>query len=353
MPRRSNLDGLIHCDSCGEDYSATYKHCPFCGQPPQDAHPPRSTREIQVETLEDEEEDGYVFDGQDAFDEAPQPVRPPRAAKGGKRLASNSRHAPASGRPQHPHRESGGSRPPEPINWPRLITFLCSLVIIAAALVIVFTVIYPQLRQDPTPQTSVSQAPTDSAQPSPSSQAGPVLAGLTLESGPVALAANGTYQLTLTTTPADWDGQVTWTSSNMDYATVDANGLVTNVNSTSAAQSVLITASAEGMTAQCTISCAGVPLPASEPPASQPPASQPPASSGDITPGPATIINAGGGLRVRAEPSTSAEILASLFNGNDIQVVADAGNGWAEITFSGSGGESITGYIMYEYISQS
>ena len=56
---------------------------------------------------------------------------------------------------------------------------------------------------------------------------------------------------------------------------------------------------------------------------------------------------------MRAEPSTSAEILASLFNGNDIQVVADAGNGWAEITFSGSGGESITGYIMYEYISQS
>ena len=26
---------LIHCENCDEDYSATYKRCPFCGGPPR------------------------------------------------------------------------------------------------------------------------------------------------------------------------------------------------------------------------------------------------------------------------------------------------------------------------------
>ena len=25
-------NGLIHCDNCGEDYSSTYKRCPFCDE---------------------------------------------------------------------------------------------------------------------------------------------------------------------------------------------------------------------------------------------------------------------------------------------------------------------------------
>lgn len=32
--RRSKDDRptMIHCEYCGEDYSSTYKHCPFCDE---------------------------------------------------------------------------------------------------------------------------------------------------------------------------------------------------------------------------------------------------------------------------------------------------------------------------------
>ena len=72
-----------------------------------------------------------------------------------------------------------------------------------------------------------------------------------------------------------------------------------------------------------------------------------------IATGNATITGADSGLRVRSGPGTSYEILASLNNGDDIVVVADAGDGWYEITFAGSGGQDVTGYIMGEYISMS
>ena len=32
MPSKSSRDTLIHCAACGEDYSATYRRCPFCGE---------------------------------------------------------------------------------------------------------------------------------------------------------------------------------------------------------------------------------------------------------------------------------------------------------------------------------
>ena len=374
MARRSNLEGLIHCDACGEDYSATYKRCPFCGEPPQGSRATRAPRDLRANDLDDEE-DGYVFDGQDAFEDDPEPVRPVRQ-KGGKRLATNGssrravsssrtaarsesssagRRSSGSGAASSGRRDSGAGgedrRPPEPINWPRLITYLCSLVIIAAALVIVFTVIYPQLRQDPAADNSASQAPEDSQQPSSPSTAEPEtpLTALSLDAGEITLPAGGTHQFVLTLDPLDWAGTVTWTSSDESVATVDSTGLVTKVNTSQTTGQATITVTAGGLTAQCAVSCSGVEAPV----ASDPPVTTTQPSSGGLTPGAATIINASGGVRVRSGPGTSYEILASLFNGNSITVVSDAGDGWYEITFVGSGGEETTGYIMGDYISRS
>ena len=374
MARRSNLEGLIHCDACGEDYSATYKRCPFCGEPPQGSRATRAPRDLRANDLDDEE-DGYVFDGQDAFEDDPEPVRLVRQ-KGGKRLATNGssrravsssrtaarsesssagRRSSGSGAASSGRRDSGAGgedrRPPEPINWPRLITYLCSLVIIAAALVIVFTVIYPQLRQDPAADNSASQAPEDSQQPSSPSTAEPEtpLTALSLDAGEITLPAGGTHQFVLTLDPLDWAGTVTWTSSDESVATVDSTGLVTNVNTSQTTGQATITVTAGGLTAQCAVSCSGVEAPV----ASDPPVTTTQPSSGGLTPGAATIINASGGVRVRSGPGTSYEILASLFNGNSITVVSDAGDGWYEITFVGSGGEETTGYIMGDYISRS
>ncbi|HIT02228.1 MAG TPA: SH3 domain-containing protein [Candidatus Enterenecus merdae] len=364
MPRRSNLDGLLHCDACGEDYSATYKRCPFCGQPPQAAYP---AQEPPHDVLDmDSEDDGYVFDGQGAFDEEPFPVRPPRP-KGGKRLASGGAHRAGAPSRSAPGRRAAAPAPssspdepperraPEPINWPRLITFLCSLVIIAAALVIVFTVIYPQLRQNS--GTAASSEPGSSQQPSSG------LASLSLNTAQLTLSSGGSYQLILSVLPTDWAGVAVWSSSNDQLAIVDSTGRVTNVNQSASSGQAVITVEAGGLTTQCVVICQGTVVVASDPPAAttpvvtqppavtQPPVITTPAPSG-LTPGSAAVVvNADSGLRVRSGPGTTYDILASLLNGNRVTVSADAGGGWYEITFSGPGGETTTGYVLGEYLS--
>ena len=359
MARKTNLEGLIHCEACGEDYSATYRRCPFCGEPPQGSRSSRSARDVRVDNDLDDEDDGYVFDGQDAFDEVPEPVRPVRS-KGGKRLETNSNRRASTSRRSTASRGSGSSRPPvsddsddprppaPPINWPRLITFLCGLVIIAAALVIVFTVIYPQLHQDPTGDNSASvnsENPNHSVNPGFETE----LTSLALDTDSVTLMANGTQQLVLSFEPADWAGAPVWVSSDESLVTVDSTGLLTNVNATGSTQRVTVTVTAGGLTAQCEVYCRSGS--STEPPVtSDPPVISTP-SGGETLNTPGTIINADSGLRVRSGPGTSYEILASVFNGTPITAVAEAANGWYEITFSGPGGAATTGYIMGEYIA--
>ena len=310
---------LVHCASCGEDYSASYKACPFCGSP--NTPSPRAAASHQG---------NYEFDGQDVFD---RPDAQP-AGKGGKRLPGAGGQAPT---------------PPPPINWPRLITFLCSLVIIAAALVMVFTVVYPHLRDvtnpDANPSASVSVSPTATLSPEG-------LAGMTLDTTDITLQPQQTHTLTVTFDPADWEGTVSWSSSDETCATVDENGVVTNVNTSGTQRRAVITATAGGQTVTCTVYCqpstaAVTPAPTTEPQ----PTSTPTSESGTISNGSeGSIMNAAGGLRVRSGPGTSYDVLASLKNGDPITVVSYAGDNWYEIEFNGSNGTK-TGYIMGDYIN--
>lgn len=346
MARKTDFETLIHCDSCGEDYSPTYKRCPFCGE--------RSTP--RPKPIPADDDDGYEFDGQDAFDDRDgEPAPRPR---GGKRLASGDSRRAA----------------PAPINWPRVITFLCSLVIIVSALIIIFTVVYPQLHKDPVPYPTIlpeepseapsaepsdppaepsanpddvnaTNEPTDNATPAPST-----LTGLSFgrkNDADFTLSAGQSHTISLVTEPADWSGDVTWTSSDEAYATVDASGKVTNVNTTSSTHRVTITAAAEGFTLEATVYCSA----AAADPTPSPSASEP-VTSVNLAPGAVgTITGADGGLRVRSGPGTTYEVLATLVNGNSVTIVKDAGDGWYEITYAGSGGKATTGYIMGEYIS--
>ena len=390
MAAKPSRDTLIHCDACGEDYSSTYRRCPFCGARNDPRRAPREdayddSYDIPSAPMPsarrggDELEDGYVFDGQDAFEDedGDEDYYTPRP-KGGKRLAP----------------KQGGGFDLPPVNWPRLITFLCSLVIIVAALVIVFTFIYPKLRgsqTDPKTDSSAavsdvpSQSPatlptqpadpvdsvdpgTDPSQAVPPVSAPPVQAAVTgivlktsegRQTNDFTLGVGQSAQLTAEVSPAGWTGPVTWTSSNTDWITVSSTGLVTNVNQTGSYHNAYITVTAGDVTVRCEVRVRAVPgtitstpAPAdSQPPASQPPASQAPSTGGSVIVGrPGTIVGADGGLRVRGGPGTTYEVLASLNNGDPINVVADAGGGWYEITLAGRG-ETITGYIMGEYIS--
>ena len=376
MAPKPSPNSLIHCAVCGEDYSATYRRCPFCGAknaPP--AAPSRAPAPPPAPEREPDPDDTYVFDGQDLFDDEYEDDYRPARPKGGKRLAEKPSSSPFAD---------------AQINWPRLITFLCSLIIIVAALVIVFTVIYPQLRgTNDDPNSTVSGQPSPSLTDPVGTDTQPVGPDVTDPVGDVTdpvssasdpafvgpgvdellsisfrgandadftLQPNGSHTITLNFDPSDWSGTVTWSSDNPEWATVDATGKVTNVNTTDKLHMATITVTAGGLSLESKVYCRGVAAqaPSSEPPASDPPAttSQAPSSGGNVTVGrTGTIVGADGGLRVRSGPGTSHEVLASLVNGNTVTVMADAGDGWYQIQFSGSGGSTMTGYIKGEYIS--
>ena len=81
MAYKPSPNSLIHCAACGEDYSVTYKRCPFCGAknapPPPPAPKPSREAEREPEARPEpsrpaapaDPDDTYVFDGQDLFDD--------------------------------------------------------------------------------------------------------------------------------------------------------------------------------------------------------------------------------------------------------------------------------------------
>ena len=194
-PPRRNTD-VIRCENCGEEYSTTYKRCPFCDERPG---------------------------GQG------------RAPVGGRRVSGGGR-----------------SRRPNPMQIAGLVI---SLALIITAVVIVFTSLAPMIFHK-TPSGDASGSGQSSS--SQGVQGAEVtLNGLTLSRTEVALQVGEPYQLIATTDPADAQVTVEWTSSDTDVATVDQFGNVTNVYRGSDTVSVTITAAAGGQTAQCTVQCTG------------------------------------------------------------------------------------------------
>ena len=66
--------------------------------------------------------------------------------------------------------------------------------------------------------------------------------------------------------------------------------------------------------------------------------------------GAAMVVNGGTGVRVRSGPGTNYEILATVPNGADIQVVESVGNDWYKIRFDDVGGVAKDGYMKGEFL---
>ena len=136
-------------------------------------------------------------------------------------------------------------------------------------------------------------------------------------------------------------GTYTWSSSDDGIASVDADGKVTAI---SAGQVTLTVTDGAGKGTCAVIVKAG----ASSSGGSSDTASS---SGGSLKAGAAVVVNGGGGVFVRSGPGTSYEALATVSNGDAIQIVESAGDGWYKITFSGIGGATTTGYMKGDYLA--
>ena len=137
-------------------------------------------------------------------------------------------------------------------------------------------------------------------------------------------------------------GTYTWSSSDDGIASVDASG---NVTAISAGQATLTVTDGSGK-GTCLVRVRG----GSTGTATTPSTGTTASGGGSLTAGTAEVVNAGNGVRVRSQPNTSSEILATVPNGATVQVVQSAGNGWYQISFVASGGVTTTGYMLGEYL---
>lgn len=378
---------VVQCEFCGEYYSVTYKRCPFCD-------------EIRAE--QDQANGGSARSaGKSASS----------AKSGGKRIApptgsSSSSGTSSGGGRSGGNRGGGGSS----FNVLRVIGVAIPLVLIVAAIYIIITVLGPMITagkgEDPnsTPPSqsqSASPAPSQSASVPPSQSpatpsdpnappipsGGPVpsdtpgtggttgaggttgtagnVTGITLDKSDFTLTANESWKINATLSPSGASGTITWSVDNPDALRVAQDGTVTNINSSSSRVTVNVTATCGNVSATCIVRCAAGSTPASPEPSGSPSPSPSPSTSpsaspspstspggGTLSPGPARVANTGTGLRVRSGPGTNYEAVASLVDGDDVQIVRAAENGWYEITFKGTSGQDTPGYVLGEYLTQ-
>ena len=244
---------VIRCPNCGEDYSITYKRCPFCDE--KTVPPSRRRR--------DEDE----YEEPDLFDEEGEDEDVPSNRGGGKRLAGGGKKRRGGGY------TSGGWTPL------RVAGTVVSLAVIAAAAWIVVTQIMPLVtneKPDPTPVVTPTAQVTPSAEPTPVVTDPAVLptgdpevtatpdpstmipstqtaTGFSLNKSDITI--NNQYpepvRLKVTFTPAGSTGEITWSSSNSEVVTVDSTGLVSAGSKTGSAT---ITATmAGGVKKECTV----------------------------------------------------------------------------------------------------
>ena len=262
------------------------------------------------------------------------------------------------------------------MNPVQVVALVISLVLIIAALFIVFTKLLPLFTQDKdggsssagtSQSTSIggststsspdgsspnsSQSGGDqSEQPDPQPDPEPVaVSSLTLNKSDITLQANETFEFVVKVDPAD--ATVAWSSSDESALTVTQDGMITNVNTTGNLVKVTVTATAGDKTAQCTVYCRGSGTSSSGSTGGQSgntgSTGGNTGTTGTIAPNtPATIVNAENGLNIRSGPGKEYDVVASASNGAKITVLEET-NGWCKFDY---GGGKI-GYISKDYVS--
>ena len=323
--RRSDV---IRCEFCGEDYSVTYRRCPFC-----------------------DDKAGVPMDSR---------VR--SSKKGGRRVAPTNKRGGGYG---------GAVRPVQ------VIGIALSIILIIAAIYIVYSVLAPLFGGGEggvsTPDVSVSQSDVstpdvsvpDVSTPDVSTPdvsvpdvSEPVVVplvkatGVTLSASDVTAKANESFTLRATITPANTDDAVVWSSSDESVAKVDQNGVVTNVNTASGQKSVTITVRVGDVSAACTVRCKGGSTGSAQPSATTQPSGTTTQPSGTTTKVNAEgVINASG-VNIRSTPEIKSDnVQASATNGAVVKVLEKVGSDWYKISYTVVGSQTATGYISQKYVT--
>lgn len=164
--------------------------------------------------------------------------------------------------------------------------------------------------------TPITDVPADPVTP-PSST-------LTLDQSELSLASGQSAVLKAALDPAVEGASITWSSSNPAAAAVSSQGTVTNLYTGEGTANVTITASWNGLSASCTVSCA------------------PAAQVGKV-------VNAEAGLNVRSGPGTSYDVIGGLTNGTQV-VVLEVTDGWCHVLYSNKSGQAAIGYVSGSYL---
>lgn len=175
---------------------------------------------------------------------------------------------------------------------------------------------------------AIPEAPTAPVTPS---------ATIALSSSDVSLKADEVFKLT-----PQGGGSAVYVSSHPEIASVSADGVVTNLNNQGSTKVIEITVTTSAGTGSCVVRCATGSSSSSTGGTSS-------SSATGLGTGAAVIANASGGIRIRGGAGTDHAVLATGTNGSDITVLSEAGGGWYQIQFTGSNGKEI-GYILGDYI---
>jgi len=190
---------------------------------------------------------------------------------------------------------------------------------------------------EPTPETTKPDTPQASA-------GGDYESAMKLPSGLSLSTEDFTLRLlgeTNTIRVSGGSGNYKWISQNPAVAVVDQNGKVTALSNGTV--NVVVTDGSKKGVCIVRVSASGSVTP---PPST---GSESTSASG-LKAGAAMVVNGGNGVRVRSGPGTNYDILATVPNGADIQVVESVGNDWYKITFSNVGGAKTDGYMKGEFL---
>ena len=297
-PRRNDV---IRCENCGEDYSITYKRCPFCDE------------------------------------------RPGRGGVTGKRVANT--------------RGGGYGRPADTL---KAVSWIASFLVVIAAMVIIYRFMGAPIfgggkKPGDSSATSSSQTGSSSNPGSSSNQ---------LPSGPDASGSGSGSEIpdppiTPDDPPAsEVTGTIVNASSGLNVrsgpgrdnsvvASVSNGARVTVLGEENGWYQIRYGGSKTGYVSKEFVSTPDAPV-AVRPSTPEPTTPEPePNNPSTVTSGSqGTIVNAGNGLNIRSGPGTDHSVVASAANGAKVTVLGEE-NGWYQIRYSGSG----TGYVSKEFVS--